>query len=173
MIPCFKALEELEVCLRSLVATLATEPPFEVILVDDGPDLQVVPSIPESPGLLRLCNNVNLGFLHTCNRGASSARGRVLCFLNTDTIVQPGWLRALVDAMAEVPDAGVVGGMLLGRDGRIQEAGWAILSDGWGAPIGRDGDPGDGAYAYRRRVDCVTGACFLIRRRSIRRSRRF
>ncbi len=164
VIPCFKALEELEVCLRSLVVTLATEPSFELILVDDGPDLPVVPSIPESPGLTRLSNSANLGFLHTCNRGAARARGRFLCFLNTDTIARPRWLRALVEALEEVPDAGIAGGMLLGCDGRIQEAGWAILSDGWGAPIGRDADPNDGAYSYRRRVDCVTGACFLIGR---------
>jgi GT2 family glycosyltransferase/glycosyltransferase involved in cell wall biosynthesis len=164
VVPCFKALEELEVCLRSLVVTLATEPSFEVILVDDGPDLPVVPSIPESPGLTRLGNSTNLGFLHTCNRGAAQARGRFLCFLNTDTIARSGWLRALVEALEEVPDAGIAGGMLLGCDGRIQEAGWAILNDGWGAPVGRDADPNDGAYSYRRRVDCVTGACFLIGR---------
>jgi glycosyltransferase involved in cell wall biosynthesis/SAM-dependent methyltransferase len=52
----------------------------------------------------------------------------------------------------------------LNRDGTIQEAGWRILANGWGHPIGRGGDPRDGSYTYRRAVDCVTGACFAMPR---------
>ena len=52
--------------------------------------------------------------------------------------------------------------MLLNVDGTIQDAGWRILGNGWGFPIGRGGSSSDGAYTYRRVVDCVTGACFLM-----------
>ena len=58
--------------------------------------------------------------------------------------------------------------MLLNVDGSIQDAGWRILADGWGLSIGRGGNPHDGAYTYRRVVDCVTGACSSSRRRHLK-----
>jgi glycosyltransferase involved in cell wall biosynthesis len=135
-----------------------------VILVDDCPAEPVLRAIPDSPGLLKIGNTKNLGFLQSCNRGAEAARGRHLCFLNSDTIVAPGWLRALVEAVEQVPHAALAGGMLLNRDGTIQAAGWRILSDGWGYAIGRGRNPRDGAYTYRRTADCITGACFVVPR---------
>ncbi|WP_439594862.1 methyltransferase domain-containing protein [Falsiroseomonas sp.] len=164
IIPAYRGLADLEACLRSLVATRDGGPSFEVVLVDDDPAHPVLPAIPESPGLQRLANAENLGFLRSCNRGAAAARGRHLCFLNSDTIVQPGWLAALVEVAETVPRAGLVGGMLLNRDGTVQDAGWRICGNGWGYPIGRDASAADGAYTYRREVDCVTGACFLMAR---------
>ncbi len=162
IIPCFKGLTDVETCLRSLVRSLPSEPSFEVILVDDCPDEPVIQAISASPGLTKIANPENLGFLLTSNRGAANARGRFLCFLNSDTIVQPGWLTALVEAVEAAPKPAIAGGMLLNRDGTIQDAGWRILGSGWGLPIGRDADPDDGAYTYRRSVDCVTGACMLL-----------
>jgi GT2 family glycosyltransferase/ubiquinone/menaquinone biosynthesis C-methylase UbiE len=164
IIPAYRGLADLEACLRSLIATRDGAPSFEVVLVDDDPANPVLPAIPESAGLVRLSNAENLGFLRTCNRGAAAARGRYLCFLNSDTLVQPGWLAALVEVAETVPRAGLVGGMLLNRDGTVQDAGWRILGNGWGYPIGRNASAQDGAYTYRRPVDCVTGACFLLAR---------
>lgn len=164
IIPAYRGLKDLEACLRSLVATREGEPSFEVVLVDDDPTDPVLADIPESPGLVRLSNPENLGFLRTCNLGAATARGRYLCFLNSDTLVQAGWLTALVDVVQTVPRTGLVGGMLLNRDGTVQDAGWRILGNGWGYPIGRNASAQDGAYTYRRPVDCVTGACFLVAR---------
>lgn len=164
IIPAYRGLSDLEACLRSLVATRDPGPSFEVVLVDDDPTQPVLPAIPDSPGLIRLANRENQGFLRTCNRGAAEARGRYLCFLNSDTIVQPGWLAALVDVAENDARSGLVGGMLLNRDGSVQDAGWRILGSGWGHPIGRNASSQDGAYTYRRPVDCVSGACFLITR---------
>jgi GT2 family glycosyltransferase/2-polyprenyl-3-methyl-5-hydroxy-6-metoxy-1,4-benzoquinol methylase/glycosyltransferase involved in cell wall biosynthesis len=164
VIPVFKGLPALENCLRSLSLSCATEPSFEVVLIDDCPAEPVLWAIPECGGLRKFSNLENRGFLHTCNTGASVARGRIVCFLNSDTIVFAGWLRALVEALDGVPDAGLAGGMLLNADGTIQDAGWRIMGNGWGNPIGRGCDPRNGAYTYRRQVDCVSGACFAITR---------
>lgn len=114
--------------------------------------------------LIGIPNEENLGFLLSCNRGAAKARGRVLCFLNSDTIVSPGWLSSLVQALDETSSAALSGGMLLNRDGTIQDAGWRIMWNGWGHPLGRGADARDGAYTHRRLVDCVTGACFCVPR---------
>ncbi|NTU58003.1 MAG: glycosyltransferase [Chlorobiaceae bacterium] len=162
IIPVYRGLADLETCLRSLAVHLATEPSFEVILVDDCPDEPCLWAIPDSGGLLKLANSENLGFLLTCNRGAEHARGRHICFLNSDTIVSSGWLSSLVEALEDTRDAAISGSMLLNTDGTIQDAGWRILDNGWGYPIGRGADTLNGAYTCRREVDCVTGACLLI-----------
>jgi GT2 family glycosyltransferase/2-polyprenyl-3-methyl-5-hydroxy-6-metoxy-1,4-benzoquinol methylase len=164
VIPVFKGLPLLENCLRSLCLSCATEPSFEVVLIDDCPGEPVLWAIPDSGGLRKYTNPENRGFLRTCNTGASVARGRIVCFLNSDTIVFAGWLRALVEVLDGVPDSGLAGGMLLNADNTIQDAGWRIMGNGWGNPIGRSCDPRDGAYTYRRQVDCVSGACFAITR---------
>lgn len=163
IIPVYKGLPDLENCLRSLVLSLDSEPPFEVILVDDCPAEPVLWALPDSGAMRKISNSENLGFLLTCNKGAAAARGRIVCFLNSDTIVYPGWLRGLVDALDDLPGAGLAGGMLLNPDGTVQDAGWRIMANGWGQPIGRNGDPRDGGYTYRRAVDCVSGACFALR----------
>jgi GT2 family glycosyltransferase/SAM-dependent methyltransferase len=164
IVPAHRGLADLETCLRSLSVHRATEPSFEVIVLDDCPDESVLWAIPCSGGLTKIANETNVGFLLTCNRGAAAARGRIFCFLNSDTIVSAGWLRSLVEALDEMPRAAVAGGMLLNVDGTIQDAGWRILRDGWGRPIGRGSDSQNGSYTYRRSVDCVGGACFAVRR---------
>jgi glycosyltransferase involved in cell wall biosynthesis len=58
----------------------------------------------------------------------------------------------------------LVGARLLNADGTLQEAGVIMYRDGWGVPFGRDDDPERHPYRFRRRVDAVTGACFLVRR---------
>lgn len=163
IIPVYRGLEDLQTCLRSLAATLDSEPAFEVILVDDCPSDTVHQAIPSSSGLTKIANPDHVGFLASCNIGAQAARGRVLCFLNSDSIVMPQWLASLVEALAS-PGAAIAGGMVLNADNTIQSAGWRILADGAGVPIGRGGDPCDGAYTYRRDADCVTGACFAVTR---------
>ncbi|WP_160123792.1 methyltransferase domain-containing protein [Rhodovarius lipocyclicus] len=163
ILPLYRGLEDVLNCLRSLSVCRLTEPSFEVIVIDDCPDDSIHWALPNSGGLIKLVNDENLGFLRSCNRAATYARGRVMCFLNSDTIVQPGWLRNLVEVLDSSPRVGLVGGMLLNRDGTIQDAGWRILWNGWGHSLGRGADLQDGRYTYRRSVDCVTGACFVIR----------
>lgn len=163
IIPVYRGLDDILTCLRSLSVHRASEPSFEVIVVDDSPDAPVLWALPRSGGLTGIQNTENLGFLRSCNLGATKARGRVLCFLNSDTIVSRNWLTSLVEALEE-PRAALSGSMLLNRDGTIQDAGWRIMANGWGHPLGRGADARDGAHTHRRLVDCVTGACFCIMR---------
>jgi len=47
------------------------------------------------------------------NLGAAVSEGEVLVFLDADCIPQPGWLRALLAAWAQWPDAGAISGAML------------------------------------------------------------
>ncbi len=90
--------------------------PFEVIVIDNAsPDgtadyLLAV----QAQGLLPLrvvCNRENVGFAAANNQAARLASGRYLVLLNNDTVVLPGWLEALVHALAADVRAGLVGPM--------------------------------------------------------------
>ncbi len=164
IIPVYGGAEDLAACLRSMAATVGSEPGFEVILADDKPDDRATAGLPPSPGLRVLDNPTNLGFLRTCNRASARAEAEFLLFLNSDTLVTPGWLSSLVSAMEEDPRTGIAGSMLLNTDGTIQDAGWRIGGDGWGIPLGRGAATDDSAHAHRREADCVTGASLLVRR---------
>src|SRR5215217_6001633 len=155
----------LAACLASLARNLPPEVPHEVIVLLNG----ATPGIPATlrrqvSGLRVLESEVNLGFSGGNNRAARHARGELLVFLNDDTEVEPGWLEALVAAADAHPRAGAVGSRLLFPDGRLQEAGSVIWSDGTTAPLGRGLPPGSRAFSALRPVDYRSASALLVRR---------
>jgi GT2 family glycosyltransferase/glycosyltransferase involved in cell wall biosynthesis len=164
VIPTYGKLAYTCACLASLVEH-ADAVEFEVIVVDDAsPDdsAQVLAGV---EGLRLLRNPANLGFVGSCNAGAAVARGRWLLFLNNDTEVGPGWLAALLDTFQAFPDAGLVGARLVYPDGRLQEAGGLVFSDGSGWNYGRFEDPDAPQFGYARATDYCSGAAIVIERR--------
>jgi|GEM_PF-2331899 len=152
-------------CLNSVaLACLATGLQCEVILADDCSTDETASAASLFPGLRIVRQEVNQGFLRNCNAAAARASGRMLLFLNNDTVVMPNWLTALVTTMEENPDAAIVGSKLLYRDGTIQEAGGVLYSDGSASPVCR-GEPNHAPLAsYDREVDYCSGASILVRR---------
>lgn len=159
-------------CLESLLQEQLREsqPPadLEIVIVDDaspaGSIDALVALVAElgSQYLQLVRQPDNLGYLRTCNGGAALATGELLCFLNNDTVVTPGWLSELIATLDGFPDAGLVGPMLLYPDGRLQEAGGIVWRDGSAWNYGRDGDPNDPSHGFCRDVDYVSGACLLM-----------
>lgn len=150
-------------CLRSIVEhTPAGQ--FEVIVVDNGSNPETRNALAGVPGLRVIRNERNLGFVEACNQGSRAARGTDVVFLNNDTVVLPGWLEALRRAIQTDPRNGAVGAMLVYPDGRLQEAGGVIWSDGSGWNYGRNQDPDAPEYNFVREVDYCSGACLMVRR---------
>src|SRR5262249_15190516 len=156
--PCHNGAAHTAACLAALEETLPGNFRGEVLVVDDA-STDGTPALLEGrsrkqPRLKVLRNCANEGFIRSCNRAARAASGDVLVFLNNDTIPLPGWLPPLPRLFQARPEAGVVGGMLLYPDGRLQEAGGVIFSDGSGANFGRgDCHPDHPLYNYVRAVD--------------------
>jgi GT2 family glycosyltransferase/glycosyltransferase involved in cell wall biosynthesis len=163
IIPVFGQRAYTRACLRS-IAEAKTEASFEVIVVDDGSPEAEYRDFDQIPNLRVVRNEANLGFLHSCNRGAAQARGEELVFLNNDTLVTDEWLDALLETRLAFPKAGLIGSRLLFPNGRLQEAGSAVWSDASAFNYGSGGDPEEPAYRFARKTDYVSAASVLVAR---------
>jgi GT2 family glycosyltransferase len=149
------------------LASLAANPPeasIEVIVVDDATPDASTACLAAIDGIRLIVNPRNLGYLHSCNVAAGVATGEYLLLLNNDTQVQPGWLDAMLRPFHTDSGIGAVGSKLLYPDGRLQEAGCIIWSDGSGWNYGRLDDPDKPVYNYRREVDYCSAASLMVPR---------
>lgn len=173
IVPVYNRLELTRVCLERLFEREEGGPSFEVVVVDNGSSDGTAAWLKEAartyPRLRVVRQRWNLGFSRGCNGGAKVARGRELLFLNNDTEVQSGWLRALWTVLEEDPRVAAVGSKLLYPDGRIQHAGVVIASIPDKDPLLAThiyaGQPGDFREANQMRTfQALTAACLLVRR---------
>jgi GT2 family glycosyltransferase len=87
-------------CLRSVFEQSYRE--YEVILVDNGSvDSSVALISSDFPQVRLLALQSNLGFSGGNNAGVREARGNLVVLLNNDTLVEQGWLQALVGAVSQ------------------------------------------------------------------------
>jgi GT2 family glycosyltransferase/glycosyltransferase involved in cell wall biosynthesis len=158
--------DQLHLTLRCLHALSRSgdRTPFEVVLVDDASSDATAARLSTVPGLRYQRNEANLGFIGSCNAGAARARGEFLVFLNNDTLVQPGWLDALLDTFDRHPFTGLAGSKLVYPDGRLQEAGGIVHADGRPSNYGRFEDPLDPRFNFVRLADYCSGAALAIPR---------
>lgn len=114
--------------------------------------------------LVKLYAPLNLGFGAGNNFAANRSCAKYLIFLNDDSIVQPGWLQALIQTAESDERIGAVGSRIAFPNGMLQEAGAIIWSDGSCYPVGRGEAPGSLAYSYMRDVDYTSANGLLVRR---------
>jgi GT2 family glycosyltransferase/glycosyltransferase involved in cell wall biosynthesis len=150
-------------CLRSL-ASCGDERLFEVIVVDDCSPDETGEQLRRVEGVRVVTTPENLGFIGACNAGAATARADVLVFLNNDTEVTPGWLDALLEVLERDATVGLVGAMLVGEDGLVQESGGIIWADGSGWNYGRGEAVDSASVRALRDVDYCAGAAIAVRR---------
>jgi hypothetical protein len=125
----WNARADLRACLQSLHGTAArsaaADPPtparFETVVVDnasaDGSPEMVAREFPE---VRLLCAPANEGFSAGNNRALEGLRAPYALLLNSDTVVPPGALDALLDFADATPDAGIVGPKVVNPDGSLQ-----------------------------------------------------
>jgi GT2 family glycosyltransferase/glycosyltransferase involved in cell wall biosynthesis len=138
---------------------------YEIVLADNGSAPADVRKLRSLGGGIRLLElGCNRFFGEANNIAAEEARGRYVCLLNNDVFVQPGWLKALVQAMEENPDVGATGPMFLFPDGVVQEAGASVDAGGYPVRFGRGEKQASSNLSTPRFVDYISAATLLLGR---------
>ena len=162
---------------RTVVSTLlAVGVPYTLFLVDDKPgdeEQDVFFSQLEAastPHLRVVRNKRNLGFGPSNNKAARLGSAPFILFLNSDTVPTVGFLSKMLLNMLD-PKVGVVGAKLLfaegsthGPHGTVQHCGVFRTDHGEPFHAWEKATPYDVRVTRRLKLDCVTGACLLIRR---------
>lgn len=169
-------------CLRSLFAEAERlDGDIEVFVVDNASGDETVDMVRREFPTVGLTENLeNVGFGRANCQAYAQARGAFVLLLNPDTLVPAGALARLVERIKQSPDIAVLGCRLLNGDGTLQRwtggrfpTLWNIAShylflDRLLEPLGL----ARSVYLTRDEsadidVDWVSGACLLLRRRSV------
>jgi len=164
IIPVYNQIHYTYACLVSILENTG-EFDYEIIIADDVSTDATKEIDKFVSGLVIARNESNQGFLKNCNNAAKKARGEYIFFLNNDTTVQKDWLPPLIRLLESDESIGMVGSKLIYPDGRLQEAGGIIWSDGSGWNYGRCDDPNKPEYNYVRDVDYISGAAIMLSRK--------
>jgi GT2 family glycosyltransferase len=117
----------------------------------------------EAVRLLR--SPTNRGYAGAVNVALGEARGAYIAVLNMDVVVDPGWLRPLIDLLESTPDAGAACPLILleSDPGRINAAGQNVNVTALGFNRWLD-KPRERAGSAPFRVSGLHGAAFVVRR---------
>ncbi len=150
---------------------------FEVIVVDN--DHQPVPELPPQVRLIR--NPKNPGFARSCNDGIAASKGDLIILANPDTLVGPDFFSDLDGFFERDPAAGIAGPRIVDSNGALQLSARKELNFVSGL-LGRTSlltklfpknllvrrlFPAADDLSGPTRVDWVSGACMVVRRRTL------
>ena len=151
-------------CLNHII-TNTTGRKYEIVIVDNGSDFVEVQKLSGLDTEFKLVMlPVNRYFGEGNNIGVEASRGKYLVFLNNDAFVTPNWLEPLIAVLENQLAAGGVGPKLLYPDGRLQEAGGFVKSDGAVIQRGMNYAMGMEELENISIVDYCSAACFATTR---------
>jgi glycosyltransferase involved in cell wall biosynthesis len=150
IIPCRNAERTVDEAVRSALAQ--TEPPIEVLVVDDA-STDGSAEVARAAGARVIVNASRRNAGGARNAGMDRASGDVFAFLDADAAAPPDWLARVRQAFERDSSIAGVGGRIEnGRPGRWGELDWFLNHSEWIAP-GRPGPKRNiptMAIAYRR-----------------------
>lgn len=139
--------------------------PYEVVVAVNQPTDDLVNQIElHTEGLTVLRSAANLGFAAACNQAVAEGSGELIFLLNDDVILSPDCLHVLVETIERNSKAAAVGCQYLYPDGRLQEAGSVLWSDGNVYQLSYLVGPPADLVNQQRRSDYCSAAALMIRR---------
>ena len=159
---------------RFLPSVQATEfPDFEIVIADNASADETAAWVKSTYPEIKVATfEKNFGYCGGNNRGAKSASGDIIVFLNNDVEVTPNWLDAIDKHFAEAPNTAVVQPkiMALADRNKFEYAGAAGgFLDKFGYPFCRGRvfdttEQDDGQYDDGSPIFWASGAAFAIRK---------
>jgi GT2 family glycosyltransferase len=159
----FNAKVKLLACLDSISGWLTPE--CEIIVVDNASSEGNADAVEASfPNVIVIRSETNLGFAAGCNLGAEKSAGKFLVFINPDTLVERGWLEALIEPCEKGDRIGLATSriLLLDQPQKINACGCDVQLAGLILCRG-SGRPKE-SYPTAEEVAAISGASFAIRR---------
>jgi GT2 family glycosyltransferase len=162
-------------CLGS-IRSHVTDLPVEVFVVDNGSADGSQQMVRERYPAVRLLElGSNHGFAVANNRALQLSTGKYCLLLNSDTVLRPGALEAVVAYMEGNERVGIVGLQLLNADGSRQNSIAncpTLLTELFNKSLLRRLSPGrfpgkERSHAGPIDVESVIGACLFVRRRAM------
>lgn len=167
VIPNYNGIKYIRGCMDSLRKERMTGYDFDVLVVDNA-SKDGSPEVlkQEYPEVQMISEDSNTGFCHAVNVGIKAANTPYVILLNNDTVVKPGYVNALVEAMDKDDNIFSVSPMMLSMQDEsiIDDAGDGYSLLGWAYARGK-GKPAEkyekpvevfaacgGASIYRKRV---------------------
>lgn len=164
-----------EAVARCLTSLAALDPRPEQVLVVDNASLDGTPAMVAErfPQFALLRNERNLGFAGGMNAGIQLLLNQeqppeAIVLLNQDTVVDAGWLGAIVAPLANEPQLGAVGCKIRYPDGTLQHAG-ATLE--WPRALAHHvgwHEPDRGQHDEPHNAELLTGAALALRAAALR-----
>jgi len=184
IVPVFNALEDTRACLTALAETAkGAIARLHILLIDDGSDSETATFLDHACTTLghdtirfTLTRHAqNLGYTHAINTGLAQSDAPFVITLNSDTIVTPGWIDALLRCFRSDPQIGIVGPLSNAASWQNMPALWDEAG-GFAINALPDGmSPAEMAMLIRQatprprypRTPFVNGFCMAIRRNVI------
>lgn len=168
-----------ELTLAAVRTLLANSPglTMRVVVFDNASHDRSAELLSEAfPQIEVIANKENIGFAAANNRVAETATTPYICLLNPDTETFPGSMQALLEFAKSHPEAGIVGGRTVFRDGTLNPAScwgrfslWSLTTSLLGVsrifPQSRFFNPeaiGGWKRDSVREVDIVVGCLMLV-----------
>ena len=165
--PLFNRLDLTRACLESARRTLEGRD-YEWIFIDDGSTdgtREFLGALAGEDARVRVVfNDARRGYAANNNHGARIARAPLLCLLNNDTTLLPGWLEPMARLARRLPDVACVGNVQREpMTGLVDHAGIYFDDDGEARHVAKD-EPAPPREDYLE-WPAVTAACCVVRRR--------
>lgn len=170
VIPSWNSLGHLPRCIESLGGQ---DVGTELLVVENGSSDGSLAFL-QREGVPHLALPENIGFAAALNLGVARTVAPAVLALNADTVLEPGCIEVLLDALGSDPTLGGAQPRILQLEGaadaprsvdaaRLYSAGQALTGDGRAVELGM-GEPQGQWSAGRREVFGVCGAACLLRR---------
>jgi GT2 family glycosyltransferase len=135
---------------------------FEVILVNN--DKEELNYIRDYKNLFIVQNEKNVGFAKACNQAYLKSQGKVILFINPDTIVGNRAIERMHEKLLNSPDIGALGPKVVFPDGRLQHTFGSLPS--WKYPMHEllNLDMHADQVSEPGPTDFLGGCCLMVKR---------